>query len=729
MKARRDIMSLKYTYSEPSRITSSLNIFVFILFIPLICLVGNWTTPTISSPTFIKELTAQVYLGSLITVWFWLQRNTKNTALNFSPMTLLLSGMFFLGTLSIFWSVNPDFYLTKWLKWYCAAIVFFFGLKIEQNEKNLSIIFNCFVATGTAVSLIGMAQFLFSFSWLPLQLNQPSSTFGNQNVSGQVIVLLAPFALFFLFSNKTSKSGVWAYSVCIAIMLTYAFVIRSVAVWLCCFLEALVITTMLIFDGSKRKEWFFWNRQKTLAALFSVLLFLVATNTLSIDVELFSDGQRKSGVQMGSENQISPLATAYSEILSSVRSTGGLGMAPRYMNIADAIKMIKENPVIGSGLGSFFEKMNNGGANHILMIGSQQVHNDTLELGVELGLVGLCLLMAIALTLCSCLLVILKCSEGPNRLGTLLLASALAGSLLNAQLSFPFQLVVPLVVVALLVAMLTRSAQEYSPRQIIKKVQVGNRFQKYSFVLSAFILTGIIFLNSQWMKDYNDIVDSVDNQSQLTPYIVESMVMNPELIALLRQASITAYESGRDQEGLNFLSPLIDFWPTAPVHAIQAGRHYQNLQNIGEAEKWAHVMINSQPKDSFLGELILLEVYKAKRNIGGIREIYNKLSRWPNEFLLGNSVYLETLITLSAILRDEGRPPLYYQQYIDSFRTTLKIETNMAVYYLNMEQYGLALPHMRKALGMDPSIGNAVAFKKILDKYTDSSIDVDQSDL
>ena len=113
----------------------------------------------------------------------------------------------------------------------------------------------------------------------------------------------------------------------------------------------------------------------------------------------------------------------------------------------------------------------------------------------------------------------------------------------------------------------------------------------------------------------------------------------------------------------------------------------------------------------------------------GLRDIYNNLSRWPNGFLLGNPVYLETLITLSALLGDEAQTPLYYEQYIDFFRTTAKIETNMAVYYLGMEQNDRSLPHMRKALDMDPDMENAVAFKKILEKYTDFSIGVDQSNL
>ena len=221
-----------------------------------------------------------MYLGVLATAWFWSQRNKKDTTLNFSLVTVLFSGMFFLGTLSIFWVINVDLYITRWLMWYCAAVAFFFGLKVEQNEKNLSIIFNCFVVAGTLVSLIGMAQYLFSFDWLMLIENQPSSTFGNKNVAGHVIVLLWPFALFFLFSNKTSKIGIWAYSLCTALMLSYAFIITSFAVLLCLPLRfawplLFGLSSCLPFPGYLliRPDFFHWVRLRGAISLVRPDLF------------------------------------------------------------------------------------------------------------------------------------------------------------------------------------------------------------------------------------------------------------------------------------------------------------------------------------------------------------------------------------------------------------------------------------------------------------------------
>jgi len=626
-------------------------------------------------------------------------------------VTLLFSGIFFLGTLSIFWSSNVDFYITKWLIWYCAAIVFFFGLKVEQSEKNLRIIFGCFVVAGTMVSLVGLAQYLFDFSWLMRTYGQPSSTFGNKNIAGQSIVLLAPFALFFLFSNKTSKTGIWVYSICLALMVSYAVIIASVAVWLSGGLSMLLITMMMIFDGSKRKKWLFWNRQKTFASLFSTLILLVLVNPTLIGVKPSFEGRG------GMVSKIS------AELAGLDESSGG-AIGFRQMLFEDAIEMIQENPVLGLGLGGFFEEYaNGGGVNYLRMLGARQAHNDILELGAELGLIGLCLLIAIALCICRCLLVIFKHSEGASRLGSLLVTSAVAGSILNAQFSFPFQLVVPLVTVALLVSMLTRSAQQYLPSQVIKKLQVGAQFQKYSFLVSAFILIGIIFLNVQWLKEKNDISDSLGSGSQSSPYIVGSKVINPEIVMLLRQATQSSIFMERFQEGVNYLLPLVDIWPTAPVNAIFAVSLYEHLENVEENEKWAQVLVKSQPRDSFLGELFLVETYNMRRNSEGIKEIYNDLSSRTDEFIVGTALYMKTLVTLSVVLGDESQTPIHYQRFIERFPTTVKIETVMASYYYRLEQYGRSLPHMRKVLEMDPETVDAARFKKVLAEYSGPSLD------
>jgi tetratricopeptide (TPR) repeat protein len=247
--------------------------------------------------------------------------------------------------------------------------------------------------------------------------------------------------------------------------------------------------------------------------------------------------------------------------------------------------------------------------------------------------------------------------------------------------------------------------------------------------VSASILIGIIFLNIQWINDYNAILENFGNHSQLSPYIVESKVVNPEIILILREAAMVSREAGAYQGGLNFLSPLIEFWPTAPVIAIIAVGLNEKLQNLEETERWANVLVNSQPRDSVLGELFLVEVYGQQGNLEALKGVYNKLSGLPASFFIAGPLILDTIIALSVVLGDEAQTPLVYQQYIDLFPTTVKVETVMAAYYYKLEQHGRSLPHMRKALDLDPGMADAVRFKKILEEYSGSPLDEYHSEL
>ena len=139
--------------------------------------------------------------------------------------------------------------------------------------------------------------------------------------------------------------------------------------------------------------------------------------------------------------------------------------------------------------------------------------------------------------------------------------------------------------------------------------------------------------------------------------------------------------------------------------------------------------MNSQPRDSALGELFLVEVYGQQGNLEGLKGVYNKLSGLPASFFIARPLILDTIIALSVVLGDEAQTPLVYQQYIDLFPTTVKVETVMASYYYKIEQYGRSLPHMRKALDLDPGMADAVRFKKILEEYSGSPLDEYHSEL
>lgn len=669
-------------------------IFLIAMVVPLVYLAGAWTTPLVASPMTIKACTAQIYLSALIAYWFWIHRDNKKDLLEYSLPSACFAALFVFGTASILWTINVDFFIYKWLKWYCAAIMFFFGLQIEQNEKNLSIVFNCIVAAGVGISVIGIAQYLFAFDILP-QNTVPASTFGNSNVAGQAIVLSAPFTLYFLFKAHLSKSAAWVYALATCLILTYAFYTRTRAIWIACSLEFFLIALMFIFDRTKRKDWFAWNRDKTIASVVASLLFCLLVN-------LTEDGFQPFWPVIEFE---------VSTMILKIQSVEGPQISDRYVLWGSALEMIRDNPVAGTGLGSFYENFNNGGYNNqVKHAGTQRAHNDVIELGVELGAIGWFLLMGIIVSMCLCLLRLKRTSVGPLRLVYMLLTATVTASMFNAQVSFPYQVPVPLVLVPLFVAILIRGSELLNPEPVVIKYKVGSWYSRTTLAVCSLLFVLISIVNVQWMRAFHNLSNGYNYASQLKPWSTNSWVFSQDLITTIRFVSAGTIKYGAYRLGINFMAPLIKYWPNEPINASLMAELYINLQLYDEAEKWAQIVVETQPEMSYGGEHFLIHIYDARGDLLKMREMYDFLRSQPEEYLLLNTRHYLTLHTLSILLQDIDRTPLFYKRYRDNFAVNAAIEANMAVYHVINGNIQDAIPHMQRALELDTDISNADFF-------------------
>ena len=119
--------------------------------------------------------------------------------------------------------------------------MFLLGVQIIQNEKNLSTVIHLTILGGLITAAIGIAQYLFNINVVP-QTSFPSSTFGNGNMAGQVMVLIAVLPLYFLFKEKQTTGKIWFYALALTVLFTYTFYTRTRAVWLACFLEIFLVS-------------------------------------------------------------------------------------------------------------------------------------------------------------------------------------------------------------------------------------------------------------------------------------------------------------------------------------------------------------------------------------------------------------------------------------------------------------------------------------------------------
>ncbi len=667
--------------------------------IPIICLVGAWTYPPVATPMELKSYASQIYLSGLLLFWFWLQRKQPTFTLTFSPVRISLWILFLFGTLSLIWAANPDFWVYKWNKWYAAFAIFLLGYQITQTEKSLDTIVSLTIAGGLIVAFIGIAQYLFGFTLLP-QTSFPSSTFGNGNMAGQVMVLTAPLPLYFIFKEKISTNKLWFYALSLSVLSAYAFYTKTRAVWLACGLESFLVLTFILLDKKNRNSWLFWNKEKSIAATGSVLLFLTLINF------------NGNGFLPFWEIAASELAS----IAVSVGSSAAEG-EPRYLIWNTVVEMIKDSPIIGTGLGSFFEIYNTGGYSNPSILGVQRVHNDVLELFVETGAVGILILLGIIVTMCLLLYKLLLHSNGYKRLLFTLLIIQVTGSMLNAQVSFPYQLPVPLVIMPFFLALVIKGAEDIEANTV--SVSLKPWFSKLVTPLALIIFVFITVNDLLWFRDIHILNRILKEQKTNSVWQPINPIYNQVYITATRSVH-EAYKN--ENNGLsiqNIVNPVVEYWPDVLAHQVMSAENFLKQGNFEQAEYWALKMAESQMSGYYFSELFLMDIYQKTGDAEKYAEIYEKLKINPESSLRIHSNTYNMLHSMSINLQDYEMTTYFFEKYLEYHDEFAPVLVNQVIFYMNNGLVAEAIPIMRRSLELDPKLPQADQFKQIMAQNPD----------
>jgi len=342
-----------------------------------------------------------------------------------------------LGALSILWSVNVDFTITKWLLWLNAALSFLLALNLTIEKENMVKLAWGLLIAGGVIAIVGILQHLLD----PFTLTQaakPASTFGNKNMATQPLVLILPLSVFLLLSKQVQEARVWGLTTLVSLILVYVIYTTTRAAWLSISVEVVLVLAYLIFNRKKFKQWFDWNPNKRNASLFAIALTLILIN-------LSADG-------------FINILTVGSDTFGSIGDSANNTTAPRYLIWQTAINMITDSPLLGSGLGAYAHNIGTEGYATWIVNNVTHAHNDLLELTVELGLAGIALFTAVVIALLTSIVKILKNTEGETNHFYYLLFVALAGSFVNMQFSFPYQLAFPLILFGLFCGLLVKQS-------------------------------------------------------------------------------------------------------------------------------------------------------------------------------------------------------------------------------------------------------------------------------
>lgn len=318
--------------------------------------------------------------------------------------------------LSLSWSIDPKNSLLELIQ-LTGCIIIGFSISQLTNLRILMFIIISSITGASIASAIGIAQY-FNFNPLAYrQFSVPASTFTNTNIAATYIDLITPlaFAFIFIVKNKTYKSLATISSI---LCLSFLLLSHSRGSWLA-LIFVIIGLVFLIYKNPNFKNTFYLqlapHKPYLIIAIFiPFLLFFIPSTITDLPVknsQVTFDGSMKIRLHA-------------------------------YIN---SMSMLKDHPVTGTGYGGFKTGFRDYMFNTVRFSRVTEdniyarLHNDLLQMFVELGFLGGLLFIYIYIVLLqACWVTIKKANDSKIIFMMAGLFLAIIANGIHASVDFPF---------------------------------------------------------------------------------------------------------------------------------------------------------------------------------------------------------------------------------------------------------------------------------------------------
>ena len=621
-------------------------------------------------------------VGALLLLWHWLWRAKSVKQYTISPnfthyaLWLLLG----FGLVSGIWAINIGLFVFKALLWLLLGLCVLLGSLVAINVDNIKKITTILTTGACLLAVIGIAQHLFALDWF-YQTVAPSATLGNKNMAMQIITLLLPMSFYVVLTQKTSIKLYWSV-LGVVLILTYSFYSQTRSAWVAIGVELMIISAYLLFNKHQ-----FAIKKQTIITLV-VALFLL--------------GLLMSFSSSGLVNPLNIIAQKIHSIYLSATHLDGSSISSRYVLWQSAINMWLDNPLIGTGLGSFFHNLNNEGYATYQTIGAKRVHHDGLELLVELGIIGVVLLLIFISFLTQVFYQLIAHTKQNMRLFVMLILTAIIGSFINAQFSFPYQMSVPMMIIGtyfgLILALFAQLNQSYTTRQFT----INQHATPIALGMVGILLLVVIIIYQSWYQNSHRMTTIINlaQNNQTTP-LNDNQFYTPFYLSKLNSMADSTYNNGHYKASLALLKQARHYLPNNWSYCLGLVHRLTALKQYSQALNQANDCQKILPIGSFAADIFKLDIYNKTGDIPALKKIYNDLKSKPQALLAIAPITYQTLLKTAIKLDQETMVVIFYQKYQQYHQNTAKIELSMVRYYLSKNQFLLAQPHAKKALDFD----------------------------
>jgi hypothetical protein len=394
-----------------------------------------------------------------------------------------------------------------------------------------------------------------------------------------------------------------------------------------------------------------------------------------------------------------------SDTIASIERSAFDNNNPRYKIWKSSLDMIKENSIIGSGLGSFSHNVGNEGYNSLVVKGIQRSHNDILELGVELGIVGLLLFFALTTSLIVSIYKIYINSKTEISWFFYFLFVALTGSFINMQFSFPYQMAMPLALFGLFLGLVVK---EYDQIDISNKsfsILIKPKYKKLFFLFCLIICIIISTIYLSWIRAYDQLNETIFEKKYDDLSFLFTPIYHSDLPNLLSRTSGLAFTQNDYKLSASIDKHILSYWPNHIISLFRTGYGLHKMGRNKEALQYAKKLEKIEPQGLYGNYIIKLFVYSLEKNEDKFLQTYNELLSKPEHLLsIDKNTYLHLLFFTLESKELSKYAPMIYKKYNQYHPYSCDVENNIAVHYFNNEEFEKSANYVKKVLKRNNSL-------------------------
>lgn len=437
-----------------------------------------------------QEMILKLFI--LILIIFWIIKLLSAEGVTWKKNKLNLPIYFFIIILSFSLMISNSIRVSfeDYIIFISYIILYFIVVNVIIQKNEFDSFIKIFFITSFLVSIYALIQY-YGLDPYFTEINEITSTIGQKNWISNYLAIIFP-VIFSYFLLQRERKNKLIYYLLLSVLYATLMICQSRGIWISISLT-LIFAIYIIFKFKFYE--IFEKNKKWLIALF--IIFLIITIIYSTDNPL-----NKSVITV-TERAIS----TFDEKDPSVKT--------RLLIWGSTLDMIKDKPLLGSGIGTF--KMNyldyqadflKKNPDYIKFSGkAAESHNEYLQMGAELGIVGLGIFLSILFVFYSLTLKYLKSKHNnQDRIIIFGLLMGITSFLIHSLFTFPFHVPVLgssfFILLGLTVVYISGFGFSKGDRKNIKRIKININYTLKKIIIILMFIIGFFLVGTLVFKPY-----------------------------------------------------------------------------------------------------------------------------------------------------------------------------------------------------------------------------------